>query len=235
MRNSRRHNRLAVGQGGARPGDHRMGPRLVTSDVGGARRPHIAVYTDILGHTSSDIPHRDKHHFRCLSDAHHFPPQCQDSAFQRHTVVLSHAPCPYGGFCGNAVFKHTDVCPRHVAGIYFHPTLNPFGLPAILSVFIMAVWAILVVAIAAADVVFKELPLGEAMLYMCGLAGVCAVNYIVFSITTLYFAGYVILVAYIVFALRLYFRSSYYTCLCGNCGARMRRRGRCPECGAVNE
>lgn len=118
---------------------------------------------------------------------------------------------------------------------YFHPTLNPFGLPAILSVFIMAVWAILVVAIAAADVVFKELPLGEAMLYMCGLAGVCAVNYIVFSITTLYFAGYVILVAYIVFALRLYFRSSYYTCLCGNCGARMRRRGRCPECGAVNE
>jgi len=118
---------------------------------------------------------------------------------------------------------------------YFHPTLNPFGLPAILSVFLTAVWAMLIVAMAAADVVLKELPLGEAMLYLCGLAGVCAINYIVFSITTLYFVGYILLAAYIVFALRAYFRGSYYTCLCGNCGARMRTRGRCPECGAVNE
>lgn len=118
---------------------------------------------------------------------------------------------------------------------YFHPTLNPFGLPTIISVFIIAVWAILIVAIAAVDVVFKELPFGDAMLYLCGLAGVCAVNYIVFSITTLYFAGYLLLAAYLFFALRLYFRGSYYTCLCGNCGARMRSRGRCPECGAMNE
>lgn len=118
---------------------------------------------------------------------------------------------------------------------YFHPTLNPFGLPAILSVFLMAVWAILIVGIAAADVVFKELPFGEATLYMCGLAGVCAIDYIVFSITTLYFAGYILLAAYIAFAVRAYIRNSYYTFLCGNCGARMRTRGRCTECGAVNE
>lgn len=118
---------------------------------------------------------------------------------------------------------------------YFHPTLNPFGLPLILSVFLIAVWAMLIVAIAAVDVVFKELPFGDAMLYLCGLAGICAINYIVFSITTLYFAGYILLSAYIFFALRAYFRGSYYAYMCGNCGARMRARGRCKDCGAVNE
>ena len=34
------------------------------------------------------------------------------------------------------------------------------------------------------------------MLYLCGLAGVCAVNYIVFSISTLYYVGYPLLLVY---------------------------------------
>ena len=40
----------------------------------------------------------------------------------------------------------------------------------------------------------------DAVLYLLGLAGVCAVLYVVFSITTLYYIGYPLLVAYIVFA-----------------------------------
>lgn len=118
---------------------------------------------------------------------------------------------------------------------YYHPTLNPFALPGILSLFLAAVWAILIIAMGSVDVVFKELPFGDAMLYLCGLAGVCAINYIVFSITTLYFVGYLLLAAYIFFAFRLYFNRSHYTCICGNCGARMHSKGRCVACGAMNE
>ena len=45
------------------------------------------------------------------------------------------------------------------------------------------------------------LPSGEAMVYLMGLGGICAVDYIVFSITTLYYIGYFLLVAYFIFSL----------------------------------
>ena len=80
-----------------------------------------------------------------------------------------------------------------------------------------------------------QLPAGEALLYLGGLAAVCAVNYIVFSLTVLYFVGYVLLAGYAFYALRQYLRHSRAPYRCGRCGARMRRKGRCPHCGAVNE
>ncbi len=87
---------------------------------------------------------------------------------------------------------------------YFHPTLNPFSLPPLLSVFIVSVWAILIVGLACIDVVKSILPTGEALLYLCGLAGVCAVNYIVFSLSTLYYIGYPLYAAYLYFAIKRY-------------------------------
>ena len=57
-----------------------------------------------------------------------------------------------------------------------------------------------------ADVVRGMLPASEALLYLCGLAGVCAVNYIVFSVATLYYIGYPLFIAYAAFALRAYLR-----------------------------
>jgi len=85
---------------------------------------------------------------------------------------------------------------------YYHPSLNPFALPFWLGVFVSSVWAIIIVAIATVDDVTKHLPLGASILYLGGLAAVCAVCYVVFSITTLYFIGYPLLVAYYVFAIR---------------------------------
>jgi len=117
---------------------------------------------------------------------------------------------------------------------YYHPTLNPFTVPPILSIFLMSVWAMLIIAIATTDVVRKLLPAGEAILYMCGLAGVCAINYIIFSITTLYYVGYLLFVAYCYLALRSYFKHSENTYICGNCGTMLRRKGRCPKCGRTN-
>lgn len=117
---------------------------------------------------------------------------------------------------------------------YFHPTLNPFSVPPVLSAFLFSVWAMVVVAIAALDDVSHHLPAPQAILYIGGLAAVCAIDYIVFSVSTLYYVGYLLLIAYICFAVRRYLknRTWYY---CGNCGHKLHHKGRCPYCGAVNE
>lgn len=83
---------------------------------------------------------------------------------------------------------------------YYHPSLNPWALPWHLGLFVSSVWAILIVAIATVDDVRHHLPFGESLLYLSGLAAVCAVDYVIFSLTTLYYIGYPLLIVYIVFA-----------------------------------
>lgn len=85
---------------------------------------------------------------------------------------------------------------------YYHPSLNPFALPFWLGVFVSSVWAIVIVAIATVDDVTRQLPLGASILYLSSLGAICAVCYVVFSITTLYYVGYPLLIAYYVFAFR---------------------------------
>ena len=85
---------------------------------------------------------------------------------------------------------------------YYHPSLNPFGMPLHLGLFVTSVWAIVIVAIATVDDVTRHLPLGSAILYLGGLLAVCAVCYVVFSITTLYYIGYPLLIVYYIFAIR---------------------------------
>ena len=85
---------------------------------------------------------------------------------------------------------------------YYHPSLNPFALPFWLGVFISSVWALIIWSLATVDDVYHRLPLGEAIMYLVGLAAVCAVIYVVFSITTLYYVGYPLLIAYFYFAIK---------------------------------
>lgn len=118
---------------------------------------------------------------------------------------------------------------------YYNPSLNPFSLPPLLGIFISAVWAILILALAATDDVRHQLPFGQAVLYLAGLAGICAALYIIFSITTLYYIGYPLLAAYVVFAIYRYMRFSAYHYICGSCGRKLHAKGRCPYCGSVNE
>jgi hypothetical protein len=118
---------------------------------------------------------------------------------------------------------------------YFHPTLNPFSVPPVLCIFLLLVWAMLITALAAVDDVRHQLPFNEAVLYMGGLAAICAVNYIVFSVTTLYYIGYILLMFYYYYALRRYFRHGRAHYVCGKCGAKLHAKGTCPYCGAVNE
>ncbi|MBR2102786.1 MAG: zinc ribbon domain-containing protein [Prevotella sp.] len=117
---------------------------------------------------------------------------------------------------------------------YFNPTLNPFSVPPVLMLFLLLVWAMLIVSLACVEVVRLALPSGEAMVYLMGLGGICAVDYIVFSITTLYYIGYLLLVAYFIFSLLTYYRHSHCRYACGNCGSPMHEKGRCQRCGAIN-
>lgn len=89
---------------------------------------------------------------------------------------------------------------------YYHPTLNPFAVPRVLGFFLATVWAILILGVACLDEVKHRLGLGDGVLYLGGLLGVCAVDYIVFSIFTLYYIGYLLLVLYFWFAIRSYLK-----------------------------
>lgn len=117
---------------------------------------------------------------------------------------------------------------------YYHPTLNPLALPSHLGLFIASVWAIVILLVAAIDDVLRHLSGAEALLYLSGLAGVCAVNYIVFSISTLYYIGYPLLAIYLIFSFYRYFRYAHCPYVCGHCGASMASKGRCPHCGTAN-
>ena len=117
---------------------------------------------------------------------------------------------------------------------YYNPTLNPFSVPLLLAVFLCSVWLMLLVGLAAVDDVRKELPLDEAVMYLVSLAGFCAVDYIVFSITALYYIGYLLLVAYTLFCLYSYHVNHRCRYVCGNCGKKIRSKGTCPYCGTEN-
>ena len=118
---------------------------------------------------------------------------------------------------------------------YYHPTLNPFSVPFMLGLFLSLVWAMLIVGIAACEDVFRQLRMGDALMYIGGLAAVAAFNYILFSLSTLYYVGYALLVVYVVFALWRYFSRGHSHLVCGRCGASLPSKGRCPQCGVVNK
>ena len=118
---------------------------------------------------------------------------------------------------------------------YFHPTLNPFSVPLPLNLFLLSVWAILLIGLAAIDDVRHLLPLGDAVLYLCGLAAVCAVNYIIFSVSTLYYIGYPLLLVYVYWEIKRSIKMPRIKFVCGNCGMPLEKSRRCKHCGALNE
>lgn len=119
---------------------------------------------------------------------------------------------------------------------YFHPSLNPFAQPPVLGIFIASVWAMLILALATFDDVKNQLPLPQAAMYLCGTGAICAANYIIFSIATLYYVGYALLVLYIAYAAYRYLSvASAYKYICGNCGRKLKHRGICPYCGVNNK
>jgi len=136
----------------------------------------------------------------------------------------------------SAVFYSTIqlLDPESWRHFYYHPTLNPFSVPLHLGLFLSSVWAIFIVGIAAFYDILHRLSAGQALLYILGLAAVCSVDYVVLSVSTLYYVGYLLFCAYVIFALWRYFCFSRTRYVCGRCGHHLHAKGRCPYCGAEN-
>ena len=117
---------------------------------------------------------------------------------------------------------------------YFHPSLNPFNLPFTLGLFVASVWAIVIVGVAAVDDTIRRLQPSDALLYLLGLGAVCAVLYVVFSILTLYYVGYLLLPPYVVWSLWRWYRLARTPFRCGKCGTALQQKGPCPQCGSMN-
>lgn len=117
---------------------------------------------------------------------------------------------------------------------YYHPTLNPFSLSVLLGLFVSLFWLILILSMAVADEVLAQLPLGEALLYLLTLLGMCMCLYTLFSLAAFYWAGVVLYGVYVVVALYRFFRHFRPRYVCGQCGCKMHSLGKCPHCGADN-
>lgn len=119
---------------------------------------------------------------------------------------------------------------------YFNPTLSPFKVPFLLSVFLLSIWLFIVVLLAVLDDLFRQLSPAAALFYLLGLASSCIFCYFFFILTTPIYIGYLFLLAFfIIFCrrLRISLLASRYRC--GNCGQKLKAKGRCPHCGAINE
>lgn len=119
---------------------------------------------------------------------------------------------------------------------YFNPTLSPFKVPLILSVFLLSLWMFVVVLLAVLDDLFRQLTPAAAVFYLLGLASCCIFCYFFFILTTPFYAGYLFLGIFLwafIRKIRTSLAASRYRC--GNCGQKMKEKGICPQCGARNE
>lgn len=118
---------------------------------------------------------------------------------------------------------------------YYHPTLNPLSVPLLLAVFLALVWFLPIIGVATIDDVRRHLHTEDAILYLCGLATVCMIDYVVFSVLTLYYVGYPLLVFYFYFSIKSFDNNRRLHYFCGRCGKAIPNKGKCPHCGALNE
>lgn len=120
---------------------------------------------------------------------------------------------------------------------YYHPTLNPLSsdIPLILALFIASIWLMLIVAVAVVDELRRLPDLGDNLSYLATLGGVCMVLYLIFTLTTPFYIGYVLLCGYWYFAISQYMRHGPSHLYCGACHHSLPARGRCPHCGVMNE
>lgn len=118
---------------------------------------------------------------------------------------------------------------------YYNPSLNPLGLPFILSLFMFNVWSIILVGLATLDDLFHQTRIEAAFFYLLGLMSCSIFLYLFFTFTTYCYIGYPCLLAYTLWSFHRIKYTSRYKFSCGNCGAKMKTKGVCPHCGAINE
>ena len=118
---------------------------------------------------------------------------------------------------------------------YFHPTMNPLLLPPIMAVLVTLVWLTLIVIVAVVIEVYNNFYSFRGIIYLFEIAGLCMLVYLLISWTILIYVGYLLLPILIAYLIYYYFK--YIRCMmtCGHCGRKIREKGICKHCGAINE
>lgn len=117
---------------------------------------------------------------------------------------------------------------------YFNPTLSPFKVPFVLSIFLLSIWLFLIIALAVLDDLFRQLTPAAAVFYLLGLMSCCIFCYFFFILMTHIYIGYLFLAFFIWLFARKVRRNIGYKYRCGHCGAKLKGKGICPHCGAMN-
>ncbi|CCX62307.1 putative uncharacterized protein [Bacteroides sp. CAG:598] len=146
------------------------------------------------------------------------------------------ALCLLMAFCATVYESIQVFAPDTWEHYYYNPTLSPFKVPFVLSMFLVGLWLFLVVLLAVLDDLFRQLSPAAAVFYLLGLASSCIFCYFFFILTTHIYVGYVFLAAFIwIFIGRLKHSLHSPRYRCGRCGGKLMHKGVCPHCGAVNE
>lgn len=117
---------------------------------------------------------------------------------------------------------------------YYSPSLNPFELPFVLGLFVLSVWLIMLLGVALLDDLFHQTTIEMACFYLIGLASCCIILYVFLTYLWIYMA-YICFAAYTAWCANRLRNANRYPYACGACGAKMRSKGICPHCGAINE
>ena len=73
---------------------------------------------------------------------------------------------------------------------YFHPTLNPLILPAVMAVLVVLMWAVIIAFIAMLIEVYHHFEFFQGLTYVLEMLGLAMVSYLVISWTTSAYVGY---------------------------------------------
>lgn len=146
------------------------------------------------------------------------------------------ALCLLMAFCATVYESMQVFVPETWEHFYYNPTLSPFKVPFVLSLFLTGLWMFVIVLLAVLDDLFRQLSPMAALSYLLGLASACIFCYFFFILTTYLYVGYFFLGAFIWIFIRKLKRSVHTPRYrCGRCGGKLMHKGVCPHCGAMNE
>ncbi len=143
--------------------------------------------------------------------------------------------CFLTAFCATLYETVQMFYPETWEHFYFNPTLNPFKVPFVLAVFLLGLWALVIVFLAAVEETLKMLYLSAATFYLAGLVAACVICYTFFIFAAHLYIGYPLLIYFFYRMIRKAFGNHTYHYRCGKCGTLLREKGKCTTCGAINK
>ena len=84
-----------------------------------------------------------------------------------------------------------NFVPEYWQEYYYHPTLNPLQLPALMSSLVVLLWVVIILYIAVVDEVYHNFYFVPGVAYLLELTGLAMVLYLVVSWSTIFYVGYV--------------------------------------------